>query len=365
MRIAYGIHGYGRGHATRALSVLQSLTARHEVQLFAGGDAYETLQAYFPVQRIPCLGFGYKAGRRSHWQTLRKNLPALSELMRGGPSLQSVIQAMRRFEPDAVVCDAEPWTRVAGRRLRIPTIGFDHFGILVHCRVGLPLRDWFASFIDRFLYRRLLGGSERVLVSSFFGAEPRRGGVRVVGPLLGEQVRRLAPVRGQHLLAYFNQGSAQLSLQALDMLAGLGIEVRLYGLGRVGSLGQLMFRPAHREAFLDDLASCRAVLSTAGNQLMGEAMACAKPILAVPEATVEQRLNAREIVRLGIGEMLPLSGLTRTSIWSFLERAESYASRAGELARDGQSEAVAWLERWFVELGKSRCAAPMGAVLPA
>jgi uncharacterized protein (TIGR00661 family) len=365
MRIAYGVHGYGRGHATRALSVLQSLCLRHEVQIFAGGDAYDTLQAYFPVQRVPCLGFGYKGGRRSHFQTLRRNLPALLDLVRGGPGVDEVAEAMRRFEPDAVVCDAEPWTRVAARRLRVPAIGFDHFGILVHCRVGLPLRDWFASFVDRLLYRCLLGDSERVLVSSFFGAEPRRQGVQVVGPLLGEQVRRLAPVRGQHLLAYFNQGSAQLSLQALDVLAGLGLEVRLYGLGRVGSLGQLTFRPAHREVFLEDLASCRAVLSTAGNQLMGEAMACAKAILAVPESTVEQRLNAREIVRLGIGETLPLDGLCADSIWGFLGRAEAYAERARSLARDGQSEAVAWLERWLVELSKSKCSARLGAVLPA
>src|SRR4051812_3815594 len=117
MRIAYGVHGYGRGHATRALSVLQSLPQRHDVQIFAGGDAYDTLQAYFPVQRVPCLGFGYQRGRRSHFQTLRRNLPALSDLVRGGSSVAEVAQAMRRFEPDAVVCDAEPWTRVAARRL--------------------------------------------------------------------------------------------------------------------------------------------------------------------------------------------------------------------------------------------------------
>ena len=362
MRIAYGVHGYGRGHATRALSVLQALSERHEIRLFAGGDAYDTLHEYYPVQRVPCLSFAYDRGRRSHWQTLRKNLPALGELVRLGPSVQQVVTELARFEPDAVVCDAEPWTRVAARRLGVPTIGFDHFGILVHCHVALPLRDWLASFLDRALYGFLQGGSQRVLVSSFFGARPRRAGVQVVGPLLGDQVGQLKSIPGEHLLAYFNQGVSQLTLPVLDGLASLGREVRLYGLGREGSLGQLHFRPAQREAFLEDLASCRAVLSTAGNQLMGEAMACAKPILAVPEATVEQRLNAREIVKLGIGESLDWSQLTPATIGGFLERAERYAVRARELSRDGRSEAVAWLERWLVELSKPKLPALRGAV---
>ena len=36
MRIVYGIHGYGRGHATRALGVLPELRQRHEVLGLAG-----------------------------------------------------------------------------------------------------------------------------------------------------------------------------------------------------------------------------------------------------------------------------------------------------------------------------------------
>jgi UDP:flavonoid glycosyltransferase YjiC (YdhE family) len=39
MRIAHGVFGYGRGHATRAAAVLPELETRHEVRIFAGGDA--------------------------------------------------------------------------------------------------------------------------------------------------------------------------------------------------------------------------------------------------------------------------------------------------------------------------------------
>jgi uncharacterized protein (TIGR00661 family) len=364
MRIAYGVHGYGRGHATRALAVLDALAARHELQLFAGGDAHDLLRTRFPVSRVPCLGLAYRHGRRDTWLTLRNNLQHLTDLLRGGAGVTAVASEMRDFAPDVVICDAEPWTNAAAQKLGVPRISFDHFGVLVHCEVALPLADWFESLLDRLAYRWLMRWPERVLVSSFFRAEPRRPSVKLVGPLQGALVRRFQPSVGQHLLVYFNQGPSQLTPRMLEELASIGSEVRLYGLGCAGQRGAIRFRAPMREGFLEDLASCRAVLSTAGNQLMGEAMAYAKPVLVVPEATVEQRLNAREIVRMGIGESLQPAQLDRGAILAFLARADAYAARARELGSDGQAQAVEWLERWVHELSKSKAAPRLGAVQP-
>ena len=60
MRIVYGIHGYGRGHATRALGVLPELRQRHEVLVLAGGDAYQALAPLGPVTEIPTLTYVYR-----------------------------------------------------------------------------------------------------------------------------------------------------------------------------------------------------------------------------------------------------------------------------------------------------------------
>ena len=45
---------------------------------------------------------------------------------------------MRAFEPDLVISDAEPFTHQAAAALGVPRIGFDHFGILSHCRPTAP-----------------------------------------------------------------------------------------------------------------------------------------------------------------------------------------------------------------------------------
>ncbi|MEO1232096.1 MAG: glycosyltransferase family protein, partial [Myxococcota bacterium] len=47
MRILYGVHGYSRGHATRAAAVLSELVKEHEVLIFAGADAYDLLKSDF------------------------------------------------------------------------------------------------------------------------------------------------------------------------------------------------------------------------------------------------------------------------------------------------------------------------------
>jgi len=218
------------------------------------------------------------------------------------------------------------------------------------------------GILDRLTYRWLMRSPERVLVSSFFDAPPELNGVRVVGPILREQLLATPPSSGEHVLAYFNQGSVQLSDALLDALAQAGPEIRLYGTRHVGSRGTLQFRPPGLDPFLADLAACRAVISTAGNQLVGEAMALGKPLLVLPEATVEQRLNAREIVRLGIGEQLSLSALTAESIGQFLARAPVYAQRCRERAHDGRVEAIQILEHWLGELTRRPRAAELSQV---
>jgi len=362
MRIAYGVHGYSRGHATRALPVLEALSQRHELLLFAGGDAHEMLEERFEVQPIPCLGFVYQRGRRSNLRTLAANWPKMLELAARGASVQAVVSRLEGFRPDALISDAEPWTHLAGAMLGVPRIGFDHFGILVHCKVRLPWLDWCKSLFDRVTYRWLMRSPQRVLVSSFFDAPPAQSDVRVVGPILRERLLATTPSSGEHVLAYFNQGSVQLSDVVLDALSEAGPEIRLYGTRHVGARGKLRFRPPGLDPFLEDLAACRAVISTAGNQLVGEAMALGKPMLVLPEATVEQRLNAREIVRLGIGEQLSLSALTADAVAGFLLRAPAYAESCQARARDGRLEAIQILERWIGELTRRPRAAELSEV---
>ncbi len=139
MRIAYGVHGYGHGHAMRALAVLPLLEQRHEIVVLAGGEAFQSLRGLYRVERIPSFEFHYnRRGRISNTLTARRNLSATLDLRLGGPSLRMVMKAIEEFSADVVVTDSEGFTHRAAQRLFIPRISFDHFGLLVYFR---PARE--------------------------------------------------------------------------------------------------------------------------------------------------------------------------------------------------------------------------------
>ena len=69
-------------------------------------------------------------------------------------------------------------------------------------------------------------------------------------------------------------------------------------------------KPTSYEEFARDLASCKAVLCTGGQQLIGEARYFGKPMLIVPiPKQHEQEINARFARQQGIGDFCPIEQL--------------------------------------------------------
>jgi uncharacterized protein (TIGR00661 family) len=355
VRILYGVHGYGRGHATRALAVLPHLSRNHQVLILAGGDAFSAFWPQYRVFHIPTIGFAYRQRRRGprqrcNWLTFRRNFPAVLDVLWRGPTFDMVRERVEDFAPDVVISDAETWTHQVAAHLRVPRISFDHIGILAYCQAPIDPRDRLAACLDAACYRMLMGQPDRVVISSFYDAPPRRPDVRLVGTLPRQAILELVPSDGEHLLVYFNRGRDQLHPDLLRPLNDLGVPVHVYGSPRRGREGRLSFLPTSELPFLEDLASCRAVVSTAGNQLVGEALFLRKPILVIPEQCVEQRMNARAVQRLGIGRRIALRELTVPILRDFLNRLDTYRERMAAQLRDGLQEALGILDQFLEEL---------------
>jgi uncharacterized protein (TIGR00661 family) len=361
MRIIYGVHGYGRGHATRTMAILPELCQRHQVLILAGGDAYSAIWPDYQVVRIPTLGFAYGrgTGKRSNWHTFRRNLSGMLDLKLRGPVFDMVQNAVEDFAPDLVISDAEAWTHHVAARLRIPRISVDHIGILAYCRPRIDWLDRMEARWDTLIYKMLMGRPDRVIVSSFYDAPPRRAGIRVVKTLVRRELHGLTPTSGKHLLVYFNQGRWQINERILDALRNAGCPVRVYGSYKeTGRDRNLTFLPLSTLPFLEDLASCRGVISTAGNQLMGEAMFLGKPVLVMPERCVEQRLNAAAVKRLGIGLRTTPRRFSASLIRSFLDRHDEFAEAMRHHYRDGVRQTMEALEAFMAELVPAATAVP-------
>lgn len=351
MRIAYGVMGYGRGHASRSGAVLPALMQDHEVTVFAGGDAYEVLAPRFPTVRIPTIGYRYnRHGGHSLARTVSENFAPMADLLLHGQGMAQVEREFRARGIQLVISDSEAWSHRAAQRLRLPRISFDHVGIIAYCKPHFPKDLRLSGHRDAWGYRRLMGVPERIIVSSFYPAEPAVAGVRVVGPMLRDEVRAAQARHGDYLLAYFNKGEHQYLPAVERTLRQLGLPVVVYGTPLRGTVDKLDFRAPANEQFIHDLAGCRAVLCTAGNQLIGEAMHLGKPILALPEDAFEQRLNAHMIERMGIGEQHRLRRLVPGDIDRFLGRGDAYRRNMAGHASDGRDAAVAILRQHIDEL---------------
>ncbi|PTU31524.1 glycosyltransferase family protein [Stenotrophobium rhamnosiphilum] len=351
MRIAYGVMGYGRGHAMRTSAVLPALMKEHEVTVFAGGDAYEELAPRFPTVRIPIIGYQYNdRGSHSFPKTIASNFSPVADLLFHGQGMAQVEREFKARDIQLVISDSEAWTHRVAQKLKIPRISFDHVGIIAYCKSHFPPDLWLAGQRDAWGYRTLMGIPERILISSFYPAEGAYPGVKVVGPMLRDEVLRVQPSKGDFLLAYFNKGQHQYLPRLDGVLRQLDCPVVVYGTPYRDKIDNLDFRAPSREGFVRDLASCRGVLSTAGNQLIGEAIHFGKPILAMPEDAFEQRLNAQMIERMGVGMRAEMNQLTPSDVDSFLGHGDWYRSNMRQHAGDGRAEAIETLQRYIAEL---------------
>lgn len=351
MKIAYGVMGYGRGHAMRTAAVLPTLMKEHDVTVYAGQDAYEVLAPDFPTVKLPIIGYQYDStGKLSPPKTIINNVRPTADLLFGGAASWMLDKAFAKDRPDVVISDSEAWTHRAAQRAGIPRISFDHVGIMAHCLTPIPNGSFWRGHLDGIGYNLFMGRPERILISSFYTALPRYAGVNIVGPILRDEVFQVAAKRGEHLLVYFNKGEHQFQPNVEAALKAVDCPMKVYGTGLKGMDGNLDYRPRGNLPFLEDLASCRAVLSTAGNQLLGESIHFRKPVFGVPEDCYEQRLNALMIERLGVGRMGKFETLNADDINDFLQTEPRYLRNMKHSLQEGREEAILLLEQYIDEL---------------
>lgn len=350
-RIIYGVHGYGRGHAARAQAVLPELMKRYDVRVLAGDDAYDQLAGDYDVVRIPVLRYYHGPDhRRSLWQTLRRNVPVLADLLSDGEACRTVCDEVRRFDPHVVISDTDAWTHRAAHWLGVPRISFDHYGAMAFYRLGLSPADAAEAALESVFYRMLVVRPHRIVAVAFYEGRPRLPGVCAAGPIIRAEARAIRPTDGDFLLAYFANADVHFTPAIEAALQEAGVPVRVYGPPREGRDGNVTFCKPGNVPFLRDLAGCRAVFATAGNQMISEAIHFAKPMLLMPEQSLEQRINGRFIQQWRAGLSVVPKQVTGQFLRDFLARHDEFAVNVRRHQRDGLSEALAAIDQAVAEL---------------
>jgi uncharacterized protein (TIGR00661 family) len=113
-------------------------------------------------------------------------------------------------------------------------------------------------------------------------------------------VTELIPSKGEHILVYQTSPTFH---RLFPVLQEIPRQFVIYGHGKRPEKGNLRFKPTSREAFLEDLASCRYAITNGGHNVISEALYLGKPTLSFPIGNAyEQLLNAHFVRRLGYGD---------------------------------------------------------------
>lgn len=344
-RLVLSLSGEGRGHAARALTLLQMLT-EHEVMVLSPKSQLEWLAEetrLLPNVRLRCmpsLSFRYHAGGRlSYTKSWLAAAPFIAGL---GKSIDRIALMISAFRADLAICDFEPLLPRAATSAKIPLLSLDHqhFLTAIDTRVlpqSLRLRTWFL----RPSVKLFCPAADHHLVSSFYSYPQRKSAknYQQVGVLLRREIGNCASQVGNHLLVYTRRSGA--AEHWLEPLRGLGVETRLYGFQHQGKQSCLDFREISATRFLEDLVTCKGLITTAGNQLVGEALAVGKPVLALPEhGNYEQQINGFFVERTGAGLTSASRSLDNKTLHQFTDRLAEFRSNITTTSPVGNNDVL-------------------------
>lgn len=312
MLIHYYVHGRGRGHASRARDILRAL-ARHgiEVELFGGGDAADLLAGH------------------PRWRTRAGVRPGpLSVPTLGAHALRDVV-TFRRRRPHLVVSDGDQPSLLAARLLGIPSVAVGHDLALTACELPAGVNGWWR--LQQAINVLPVFAADRWVAVHFLPVRAARAHVSVARPDCAELA--VAEDPDDRVLCYFRDGNGA---RVVQLLVAAGARVAWFGAGARPSR-DVQALPFDAQAFRAALPRARAVVASAGSNLLAECVALDKPLLALHRARdSEQALNGELAERAGVAQRARLDRLRADDVERFLTRV-----REGGFARVDLRSALA------------------------
>lgn len=295
-RIALTCTGEGLGHASRIVSIASLLRERHAVTICCPPHVFpfmrENLGPDLVLIPIPYLAFVKIRSRVDVTRTFLRNIPMLFRLPR---ILRVVGRELRRRQIDALVSDYDPFGALAARQAGIPVLQINHPSIVRrHCDLS-P-----GALLAVLVSRMVMACYDRILTVSFFDGD--------IGPVVRPSIDPARSRAGDTLVVYLKSDYRRPMLRILNEL----------------SIPNVVIYPHPERNIIEDLHTCRAVISSAGHQFMSEALVLGKPVFAIPQKhQYEQLLNARMLQASGRGSWAPLSEV-RTALPQFLASIDAF-----------------------------------------
>ncbi len=324
-KILYGVAGEGFGHSSRSELIGQALIdAGHDVIFAASQKSHSYLRSTYGkrVREVFGLSFYCRGGRVHPFRTVLQNLARLPNGLITNQHLFSKV--VGKLKPDVVISDFEPFSAWWAWANKVPCISIDHEHLLTCCQMDQEPNSrkerWLAEAVTRGYHTF----ANAYMILNFFKTPIKNRRAVLVPPVVRTRVTQFQPENKEHLLIYSTDSSPEMRHQIAETVQAFqDYPFFVYGFNEDGEEGNCIFRKKSTEHFLADLASCRAVIATAGFSLLSECLYFRKPMLLSPvQDQYEQILNAYYIEKLQLG--CRMNRINRTSIQAFISALERF-----------------------------------------
>ncbi len=306
--IHYYIHGRGRGHATRAQAIIEALLKeQYEVIAFAGEDAFPMLLDRCDCRRI------YSIMPSLDLQQIKKILSRTHE----------AIHHIKSDDATLILSDGDLPAILAANWTRRPSIAIGHSEVFGRCArpKGLPILPWWK---ERTVARLSAPTASAYVAVNFAPIITRHDNVIVARPELRSDIPEKATV-GKKILCYFRDENGDEILRTLLKLEQAPI---LFTKQPENKRKGVVVSALGSKAFGEALIEAKAVVASAGSQLMSECVALQIPVFALYKKNdAEQRLNVEMLRGYGMGDGCSFSEFSAEKMNTFLEQTKDQKNK--------------------------------------
>lgn len=347
-KILYGVAGEGFGHSSRSELLGERLVqAGHEVVFAASNKSYRYLKPTFKeqVREVYGLSFYYSDGKVKPLRTVLKNISGFPKGHRVNRQLLG--EFAKDYKPDVVISDFEPFSAWWAWRNRVPCVSVDHEHVLTCCELDMDLAHWKERFMARTVTRGYHTFADAYVILNFFRTELRNKNSILVPPVVRDIVREHKPTLDEHVLIYSTDSGKQQCDKIFNAVSQYpAARFIVYGFNKAEEKENCSFRKTSTEGFLRDLASCRAVVATAGFSLLSECLYFKKPMLLMPvHDQYEQILNSLYIEKMGLGRWT--KSVNPQTIRSFMEQLDTFSTESRQIEWPDNERYFSILDRTF------------------
>ena len=319
-RIFYSVCGEGMGHAIRSSVILEHLTKKYDVYIFSSERAYEFLASKFDnVFEIGGFNTVYENNVVRTKKTFFKALKANPTNLKEGYNV--LYKECKRIKPNIIISDFENYSSMLSKIMNIPLISLDNIHMLTQCEYDYPPNHRADMLTAKAVTKSYILRPKRHIITSFFYPPLKHPKMTALyPPVLREEIMKLEPVEGEHVLVY---QTAESSINLMEELKKLDYKFIVYGFNKDEVDENLTYRSFNEEQIFEDMRTARAIIVNGGFTMISEAIYLKKPIYSTPaHKNFEQILNGFYVEKLGFGEYH--DKLDVKKIESFLDNLDKY-----------------------------------------